>query len=100
MIRFQRSLRSAQNKDLEAIAWAQEITKFLNGKYPEANVQVFAQRFGVVDTIAWQVDFDSLVSLDKYQKTLNTDEEYFAQLNKSTDLFMAGSLFDTVFESL
>ena len=45
MVRFQRSLRIAPNKDLEAITWSKEITTFLNGKYSETNVQVFAQRF-------------------------------------------------------
>ena len=52
MVRFQRSTRSAPNKDLEAIAWAKEITIFLNGKYPEAHVQIFAHRFGIIDTLA------------------------------------------------
>jgi hypothetical protein len=100
MIRFQRSTRIAQGKDLEAIAWAKEITTFLNGKYSDANVQVFAHRFGVIDTVAWQVDFDSLAGLDKYQKTLNDDEGFLALLGKSTGLFVEGSLFDTVFETL
>jgi hypothetical protein len=100
MIRFQRSTRIAQGKDLEAIAWAKEITGYLNGKYSEANVQVFSHRFGVIDTLAWQVDFDSLANLDKYQKTLNDDEGYWALINKSTDLFIEGNLVDTVFESL
>ena len=100
MIRFQRSLRIAQNRDLEAITWSKEITTFLNGKYSETNVQVFAQRFGMIDTIAWQLDLDSLASLDKYQKTLNADEEYLAQVNKTAGLFMEGSIFDTVFETL
>lgn len=100
MIRFQRSLRIAPNKDLEAITWSKEITTFLNGKYSETTVQVFSQRFGVIDTIAWQLDLDSLASLDKYQKTLNADEEYLARVNQTVGLFMEGSLFDTVFETL
>ena len=100
MIRFQRSLRIAQNKDLEAITWSKEITTFLNAKYSEGKVEVFSHRFGVVDTIAWHLDIDSLASLDKYQKTLNGDEEYLARVNQTVGLFMAGSLVDTVFETL
>jgi hypothetical protein len=100
MIRFQRSLRIAPNRDLEAITWSKEITTFLNGKYPETKVQVFAHRFGVIDTIAWELDVDNLASLDKYQKTLNADEEYLAKVNETAGLFMAGSLFDTVLENL
>ena len=100
MIRFQRSTRIAQGKDPEAIAWAKEITTFLNGKYSEAKVQVFSHRFGVIDTLAWQVDFDSLASLEKYQKTLNGDEEYWALVGKTSGFFVEGSLFDTVLETL
>jgi hypothetical protein len=100
MIRFERSGQIAQGKDLEAIAWAKEITTFLNGKYSQANVQVFSHRFGVIDTLAWQVDFDSLASLDKYQKTLNDDEGYWALIGKSTGLFVANTIFDTVLETL
>jgi hypothetical protein len=85
---------------VEAIAWAKEITTFLNNKYSEANLQVFAHRFGVIDTLAWQVDFDSLASLDKYQKTLNEDKGYWEQLEKSAGLFVANSIFDTVLETL
>ena len=100
MIRFQRSLRIAQNKDLQAITWSKEITAFLNGKYSDTNVQVFTHRFGVIDTIAWQLDLDSLASLDKYQKTLNADEEYLVRVNQTAGLFMEGTVFDTVFETL
>jgi hypothetical protein len=100
MIRFERSGQIAQGKDLEAMAWAKEITTFLNGKYPEANVQVFAHRFGVVDMVAWQVDFDNLAGLDKYQKSLNADKGYLEQLEKSAGLFVANTIFDTVLETL
>ena len=100
MIRFERSCRIARGKDLVTIEWAKEITAYLNGKYPDTNLQVFSHRFGVIDTLAWQADFDSLASLDSYQRALNGDEGFWERLGKSTEFFIEGSFFDTVLETL
>jgi len=99
MIRFQRSLQISQSKGVEATKWSKEVTAFLNGKYLDTSVQLFEHRFGVINTLVWHLDFDNLASLDKYQKTLNVDEEYLALVGKSLGLFMEGSLVDTVFET-
>ncbi|HEU0297105.1 MAG TPA: hypothetical protein VFR47_30475 [Anaerolineales bacterium] len=100
MIRFQRSGRIARGKDLQAIEWSKEVTAYLNGKFSEANLQVFSHRFGDIDTLAWQADFDSLASLDSYQRAINGDKEFWERLGKSTEFFVEGSFFDTVFETL
>ena len=100
MIRFQRSLRSAVGKGREATAWAQEVTAYLNGKFAETKLQVFAQRFGDVSTIAWQADFDTLASLDHYQQAVNADKGYWALVDKADGFFVEGSIHDTVFEAL
>jgi hypothetical protein len=73
---------------------------YLNGKYPATTVNVFAHRFGDVSTIVWEVDFDTLASLDEHQHTLNTNEEYWALEQKSAGFFVEGSIDDTVLESL
>lgn len=100
MIRFQRSGRIARGKDLQAIEWSKEMTAYLNGKFSEANLQVFSHRFGDIDTLAWQADFDNLASLDSYQRAINGDKEFWERLGKSTEFFVEGSFFDTVFETL
>jgi len=100
MIRFHRSIRSSRNNGANAIAWSKELTDYLNGKYAGTKVQVFAHRFGDVSTIVWEADFDTLANLDDYQHTLNGNEEYWAIVAKSADLFVEGSVYDTVFESL
>jgi hypothetical protein len=100
MIRFQRSGRVARGKDPEAIEWSKEVTAYLNGKFSEANLQVFSHRFGTIDTLAWQADFDSLASLDSYQRAINGDEGFGERLGKATGFFVEGSFFDTVFETL
>jgi hypothetical protein len=100
MIRFHRAIRSAANNAATAIQWSKEVTDYLNGKYPATTVNVFAQRFGDVSTIVWEADFDTLASLDDYQHTLNTNEEYWALVEKSAGFFVEGSIDDTVLESL
>ncbi len=100
MIRFHRSIRSARNQAAGAIAWAKEVTDYLNDKYAGTKVQVFAHRFGDVSTIVWEADFDTLANLDDYQHTLNENEEYWGVVAKSADLFVEGSVDDTVLESL
>jgi len=100
MIRFQRSGRIAQGKDLQAIEWSKEVTAYLNGKFSETNLQVFSHRFGVIDILAWQADFDSLASLDNYQRAINADEGFGERIGKGTGIFIEGSFFDTVFETL
>lgn len=100
MVRFQRSIRTARGKPLEAIQWAKEVTEYINGKQPNFKVQVFTSRFGDSGMLAWQIDFDDLAALDKYQKFFNSDEGYWALVTKSYDLFIEGSLHDSVFETL
>ena len=100
MIRFQRSLRCTGNKAREATEWAKEVTTYLNDNYSETTLQAFGQRFGDVNTIVWQADFDSLASLDNYQQAAGDDEGYLAIVAKSVGLFVDGTLIDTVFETL
>ena len=100
MIRFERTLRAVGGKGREATAWAQEVTTYLNGNFAETNLQVFAQRFGDVNTISWQADFDSLESLNAYQRAINSDVGYWQLVDKTDGFFMEGSINDTVLESL
>lgn len=100
MIRFQRSLRAIGGKGREATAWAQEVTTYLNSKFGETNLQVFAQRFGDINTLIWQGDFDSLTSLNSYQQAINRDQGYWELVDKTEGFFMEGSISDTVLESL
>lgn len=100
MIRYERTLRASGGKGREATAWAQEVTTYLNGKFAETRLQVFAQRFGEVNTISWQADFDTLTSLNNYQQAVNGDQGYWELVNKTDGFFVDGSINDTVFESL
>jgi hypothetical protein len=100
MIRFQRSLRARGGKAREAIVWARELTAYLNGKFTDAHLEVFSHRFGDINTLTWQADFDSLASLDGYQRAAGADSGYWALIDKSQGLYLEDSIQDTILESI
>jgi hypothetical protein len=100
MVRFERSARVARGKLLEARQWAQEVTDYANKNHPEGKLQVFSERFGNIGRVSWQADFEDLAALDRYQKSFDTDQGYWALLNKGTELFVEDSVRDNVYETL
>jgi len=100
MIRWQRSIRTARGRNNEAIQWAKEVTDYVNSKQPGYKVQAFSLRFGELGTLVWQADADDLAALDKFQQAIGADQGYWDLVKKSTELFIEGSLHDTVFETL
>ena len=50
--------------------------------------------------LVWQVDFENLADLDKYQQFFNTDQGYWGLIQKAVGLFMEGTQYDNVFETL
>jgi hypothetical protein len=99
MIRFQRSLRAARGRNAEAIQWAKEVSDYVNSKHPNHKVQAFSSRFGDIGVLFWQVDFEDLAALDKFQQTLGVDQDYWDLVNKAT-AFFEGAVHDIVFETL
>ncbi|SRR6266498_5617792 len=100
MVRFERSVRVARGKLREARQWAQEVTDYANQNHPEGKLQAFSERFGNIGRVSWQADFADLAALDKYQHSFDTDQGYWALVNKSTELFVENTFEDTVFETL
>lgn len=72
----------------------------MNGQYPTFNVQVVSGRFGNMSTIVWQADFDDLATLNKFQESFNTDEDYWALVNNSNEFFIEDSITDIVYQTL
>jgi len=100
MVRFERSAHIARGKLLEARQWAQEIADYTNKHHPEGKLQAFSERYGNIGKVMWQVDFDNLGALDKYQASFDSDQGYWALVNKSADLLVEDSVMDTVYETL
>jgi len=100
MIRFQRSIRVARGRNLEAIQWAKQVVEYLNSKQPNYKVQAFLSRFGNLGTVVWQVDFEDLAALDKYEQFFDKDPGYAELLKKSFELFIEATVYDSVFDAL
>ena len=100
MIRFQRSIRSARGRNLEAIEWAKEIAEYVNSKQPNYKVQAFSTRFGELGTLVWQVDLEDLAALDTFQQAIGADQGYWDLIKKGNDLFIEGTTYDSVFDPL
>jgi hypothetical protein len=100
MVRFERSARVARGKLLEARQWAQEVTEYANKNHPEGKLQVFSERFGNIGKLSWQVDFDDLAALDRYQASFDGDQGYWTLVSKGTELLVEDSVRDTAYESL
>jgi len=100
MIRWQRSSRSAGGRNLEAIQWAKEVSAYVESKQPDYKVQAFTSLFGDVNMLVWQIDFENLAALDKFEQFFSTDQGYWALIKKAEGFFMEGTTYDTVFEGL
>jgi len=100
MIRWTRSARIASSgKFAQAVQWAKEIAEFANKKY-KVQTSVYMDFFGEAGTIRWFNDYADLAALEKVRNQLMADQEYWQKVAKAADLFIEGSITDTVMRSL
>ena len=100
MFRFHRIARVSRGKFLEAVQWAKEVAGYINTKYAPVSVQAYAELFGDVGTVHWYADYEDLATIERINAQLLTDQGYWAMLNKAADLFIEGSVHDTLIQSL
>ncbi len=100
MFRFQRSARAKVGKALEAVQFAKEVAEYINTKYAPASVQAYTEQFGDINTIYWYVDYKDLATIEGINTQLLADQGYWAIVNKAADLFIEGSLHDTLMRSV
>lgn len=98
MVRFQRTTKVKRGK--ESTKWAKELVDYTNTVFGQPVVQLFRARFGNVDTMYWVADFDSLATLEEWQKKLGADPGYRALTKKASDIVIDGTIGDTILESL
>lgn len=100
MFRFHRTARISRGKLLEAPQWAKEVAEYITSKYSPVSVQAYSEVFGNVGTVHWYADYEDLATLERINAQLLTDQGYLAMLNKAADLFIEGSIHDTLIQSL
>ncbi|HUL22732.1 MAG TPA: NIPSNAP family protein [Thermodesulfobacteriota bacterium] len=99
MIRWTRSARIAPEKFPQAIQFAKEIADYSNKKY-KTQTSVYMDSVGEYGTIRWFCDFADFAAWEKVGSQLMADQEYLQKVNKAADLFIHGSVFDTVMRAI
>ena|SRR3990172_11482195 len=100
MIRHQRSGRAKVGKALEVVQFAKEVAAYVNTKYDPVSVQVYSELFGEINTIYWHTDYDDLATLEKIYAQLTADPGYLSIVSKASDIFIEGSLHDTLMRAV
>lgn len=100
MFRLRRSGTVSRGKALEARQWAKEVTEYVNENYAPVSAQVYSEIFGDLGKVHWYIDYEDLATIEMYSARLLADEGYQVLLSKAADLFVEGSIRDTLIQSL
>jgi leucine carboxyl methyltransferase len=98
--RTHRKAQVVDGKTSEAIRFAEEVTKYLDTKYPERSGYVYMEESGTATTIHWFGDYESLDAIKRIQSEILSDKQYLALLKKAQGLFVQGSVRDTLLTSI
>jgi len=100
MYRLQRTGNISRGKALEARQWAKEVAEYINKHYAPVSVQAYSEIFGDIGRVHWYADAEDLATIEGFNAHLLMDQGYQALINKSTDLFVEGSIHDRLIQSL
>jgi hypothetical protein len=67
----------------EAVAWAKDVSAFIEKRGYASGLIIYADAFGQVGTMRWMVDADDIATLEQAQMRISTDVEYFAKLREA-----------------
>jgi hypothetical protein len=97
-VRWMRSAQVSRGRIPEGLAWAKEVSSYVEKKFALPAVEVYMDSFGDVGTIRWMMDFPDLNAVEAaFAKTM-ADADYWKMLERATksELFIDGSVHDTV----
>lgn len=100
MYRFERSGRVKNGKWLEASQFAREIAEYINTKYPQGSLQVYAEFFDDIHSIHWYSDYKDLATFESLREQLLADQGYWAIVTKGMEWFLEGSFRDRLMSSV
>lgn len=100
MYRFCRTAQPRSGRGLDATKLATETTAFINAKYAPLVMQAYTEMFGQLWRLHWYIDFPDLAAFEKFNDQLATDEGYWAILRKLPDVYVDGSVHDTLIRLL
>lgn len=96
--RLQRTALTRPGKFLDGVAFAKEISAYINSKYG-IQVRTYAQSFGAPGTICWSSDWADLASIEAFNAQLTGDPKYWAIVNKAAaEVFVEDSVHDVLLQ--
>jgi len=95
MIAFNRIGKIAPGKTAGAVAFAHEISAYMKDAY-KVDLEVMMPIGGNPQRIAWSARYQDLAAFDAVSAKLLGDQRYWAIVAKATDLFLPGSMQDSM----
>jgi hypothetical protein len=99
MVRWMRTARIASGKYVEALQFARDIVEYTKKYEGVADIGVYLDSFGEVGTIRWMADYNDLASFEQVANQIYADPKWFQKMQAIEDLFLPGSVHDTVMRS-
>lgn len=92
MVRFQRQALPKFGKFPQAIQWAKVFAEYMT-KNHAVNFRIFVESNGAIHWIADYPDYDAL---GRVRTKILSDSEYWGHISRASDLFVEGSINDSV----
>lgn len=99
MISFYRIAGVAPGRTAAAIGFAHEIAGHMKSTYG-VELEVLRPIGGNPQRIAWATRYKDLAALDAVNSKIMTDKRYWEMIGKASDNFVAGSMHDSIWQTL
>ena len=99
MIAFNRVASIAPGKTAAAIAFGKEIAAYMKEAY-KVDLEMLMPVGGNPQRLAWSARYADLAALDAVNGKILMDKKYWEIINKNSDLFLAGSIHDSMWRTV
>lgn len=99
MIAFVRTAGVLPGKTRAAIGFAHEVAAYMKSAYG-VDLEVLRPIGGNPQRIAWSARYKDLAALEAVNAKSLDDKGYWAIVNKGSDHFVAGSMHDTIWQTV
>jgi hypothetical protein len=99
MISFVRVAGVAPGKTAAAIEFAHEVAAYMKSAYG-VDLEVLRPVGGNPQRIAWSARYKDLAALEAVSQKSLVDKKYWKIVGKAADTFVAGSMHDTIWQTV
>ena len=99
MIAFNRVAAIAPGKTSAAIGFGKEISGYMKQAYG-VELEMLVPVGGNPQRLAWSARYADLAALDAVNGKILMDKKYWEIINKNSDLFLAGSIHDSMWRTV